>query len=330
MIDPFGRHITYLRLSVTDRCDFRCQYCMAENMQFLPKSDVLSLEELEILCTAFIANGVKKIRLTGGEPLVRKNMMSLIDNLGQYVKDNIIEELTLTTNGSQLAKYASGLYEAGVRRINVSVDTLDEAKFRHITRWGNLDQVLHGIRAAQDAGLAIKINMVALKGINDDEIGQMLDWCVRNQMDLTLIETMPLGEIDVNRHEQYLSLQQVREQLADSWELAESDYRTGGPARYYSVGSSGRKLGMITPMSHNFCDSCNRIRVTCTGQLFMCLGHEDNIDLREVLRNHQGDRQAVEQAIISAISKKPERHYFTIDPEHNRPTLQRHMSMTGG
>ena len=330
MIDPFGRHITYLRLSVTDRCDFRCQYCMAENMQFLPKADVLSLEELEILCGAFIAKGVKKIRLTGGEPLVRKNIMSLIDNLGQYVKDEIIEELTLTTNGSQLVKYAPDLYAAGMRRINVSLDTLDEAKFRHITRWGNLDQVLKGIRAAQDAGLAVKINMVALQGINDDEIEQMLDWCVRNRMDLTLIETMPLGEIDVNRHEQYLSLQQVREQLAANWELVESDYRTGGPARYYSVGESGQKLGMITPMSHNFCDSCNRIRVTCTGQLFMCLGHEDNIDLREVLRNHQGDRQAMEQAIVSAISKKPERHYFTIDPEHNRPTVQRHMSMTGG
>ncbi|WP_321392383.1 GTP 3',8-cyclase MoaA [Emcibacter sp.] len=330
MIDPFGRHITYLRLSVTDRCDFRCQYCMAENMQFLPKAEVLSLEELEVLCTAFISKGVRKIRLTGGEPLVRKNIMSLVNNLGRYVQDGILDELTLTTNGSQLEKYAADLYRAGMRRINVSLDTLDEAKFRHITRWGQLDKVLQGIRAAQDAGLSVKINMVALKGVNDDEIESMLGWCGKNNMDLTLIETMPLGEIDVNRHDQYLSLQKVRDKLSDNWTLTESDFRTGGPARYYTVGETGRKLGLITPMSHNFCDSCNRIRVTCTGELYMCLGHEDNVDLRQVIRNHQGDRQALENAIISAVSSKPERHYFTIDPDHNRPTLQRHMSMTGG
>ncbi|WP_417317521.1 GTP 3',8-cyclase MoaA [Emcibacter sp.] len=330
MIDPFGRHITYLRLSVTDRCDFRCQYCMAENMQFLPKSDVLSLEELEILCTAFIARGVKKIRLTGGEPLVRKNIMSLVNNLGRYLQDGILDELTLTTNGSQLEKYADDLYRAGIRRINVSLDTLDEAKFRHITRWGQIDKVLRGIQAAQEVGLSIKINMVALKGLNDDEIDSMLGWCVRNGMDLTLIETMPLGEIDVNRHDQYLSLQDVRDELSANWQLTESEYRTGGPARYLAVGETGRKLGLITPMSHNFCDSCNRLRVTCTGELYMCLGHDDNIDLRKVLRNHQGDRQAVEKAILEALTRKPERHYFTIDPENNRPTLERHMSMTGG
>ncbi|WP_138379802.1 GTP 3',8-cyclase MoaA [Luteithermobacter gelatinilyticus] len=330
MIDPFGRHITYLRLSVTDRCDFRCQYCMAENMTFLPKSEILSLEELELLCHVFIRRGIKKIRLTGGEPLVRKNIISLIRHLGEYVHNGELDELTLTTNGSQLEKYAADLYAAGMRRINVSLDTLEPELFRTITRWGRLDQVMQGIRAAKKAGLSVKINMVALKGINDTEIDDMLAWCVAEEMDLTLIETMPLGAVNVIRADQYLPLAPKLEDLKSRWPLKASSHSSGGPARYYTVEGSKTKLGMITPMSHNFCDSCNRIRLTCTGELYMCLGHDDKVDLRQVLRAYPGDVAQVEEALHNAISQKPERHYFIIDPQDDKPTLQRFMNTTGG
>ncbi len=323
MIDPFGRHISYLRVSVTDRCDFRCGYCMAEDMSFLPKSDLLSLEELERLCAAFIRLGVTKLRLTGGEPLVRRNVMSLIEGLGQYL-GNGLEELTLTTNGSQLAKHASGLAMAGVRRINVSLDTLNEAKFSSITRWGRLSQVLEGIAAAKTEGLAIKINMVALKGVNDDEFDIMLEWCGREGFDLCLIETMPMGEV-THREETHLALSEVRADLARRWTLRASDYATGGPARYMEVAETGQRIGFITPLSHNFCESCNRVRLTCTGTLYMCLGQEDAVDLRKSLRAGQ-DGEALEAAIRRGIAAKPKGHDFVI----GRVAVPRHMSVTGG
>ena len=323
MIDPFGRHISYLRVSVTDRCDFRCGYCMAEDMSFLPKSDLLSLEELERLCAAFIRLGVTKLRLTGGEPLVRRNVMSLIEGLGQYL-GNGLEELTLTTNGSQLAKHANGLAMAGVRRINVSLDTLNEAKFSSITRWGRLSQVLEGIAAAKTEGLAIKINMVALKGVNDDEFDIMLEWCGREGFDLCLIETMPMGEV-THREETHLALSEVRADLARRWTLRASDYATGGPARYMEVAETGQRIGFITPLSHNFCESCNRVRLTCTGTLYMCLGQEDVVDLRKSLRAGQ-DGEALEAAIRRGIAAKPKGHDFVI----GRVAVPRHMSVTGG
>ncbi|WP_298225672.1 GTP 3',8-cyclase MoaA [Acidocella sp.] len=323
MIDPFGRHISYLRVSVTDRCDFRCGYCMAEDMSFLPKSDLLSLEELERLCAAFIRLGVTKLRLTGGEPLVRRNVMSLIEGLGQYL-GNGLEELTLTTNGSQLAKHANGLAMAGVRRINVSLDTLNEAKFSSITRWGRLSQVLEGIAAAKTEGLAIKINMVALKGVNDDEFDIMLEWCGREGFDLCLIETMPMGEV-THREETHLALSEVRADLARRWTLRASDYATGGPARYMEVAETGQRIGFITPLSHNFCESCNRVRLTCTGTLYMCLGQEDAVDLRKSLRAGQ-DGEALEAAIRRGIAAKPKGHDFVI----GRVAVPRHMSVTGG
>jgi cyclic pyranopterin phosphate synthase len=329
MVDSFGRGITYLRVSVTDRCDFRCVYCMAEDMTFLPKRDLLSIEELQRLCDAFIEKGVKKLRLTGGEPLVRKGIMTLVESLGRHLRSGALEELTLTTNGSQLAKHAAELAAHGVKRINVSVDTLDDGKFKAITRWGELPKVKEGIRAAQEAGLAIKINAVALKGVNDGEIPEMIRWAHDQGMDLTLIETMPLGDIDGDRTDQYLPLSMVRASLMDQFTLEDIPYKTGGPARYVRVKETGGRLGFITPLTHNFCESCNRVRLTCTGTLYMCLGQEDAADLRAPLRASEGDA-LLHAAIDEAIGRKPKGHDFVIDRRHNRPAVARHMSMTGG
>ena len=329
MIDPFGRKITYLRVSVTDRCDFRCVYCMAEHMTFLPKAEVLTLEELDRLCSAFVRHGVKKLRLTGGEPLVRRNIMSLFESLSRHLRSGELHELTLTTNGSQLAKYADQLARLGVKRVNVSVDTLDPAKFTEITRRGNLSVVLDGVRAAKEAGLAVKINAVALKGVNDTEFDELIAWCGKEGHTLTLIETMPLGEIDEDRTAQYLPLSLVRSQLERNWTLTDTDHRTGGPARYVRVEETGGLLGFITPMTHNFCESCNRVRLTCTGTLFMCLGQEDAADLRAPLRA-SSDEAVIDAAIRDAIARKPKGHDFIIDRRHERPALARHMSVTGG
>ena len=328
MIDPFGRAVTYLRVSVTDRCDFRCTYCMAENMTFLPKKDLLTLEELSRLCSAFIAKGVRKLRLTGGEPLVRKNIMFLVRELGQQVKDGRLDELTLTTNGSQLAKHAAELADCGVKRINVSLDTLDPDKFRQITRWGELSKVMEGIDAAQAAGLKIKINAVALKGFNDHEVPDMLRWAHGRGMDMTLIETMPMGEIDEDRTDRYMPLSEMRRQLEESLTLTDIGYQTGGPARYVTVEETGGRLGFITPMTHNFCESCNRVRLTCTGTLYMCLGQNDAADLRAALRASEDDA-LLSNAIDEAITRKPKGHDFIID-RNNRPAVSRHMSVTGG
>ncbi|HEU0071348.1 MAG TPA: GTP 3',8-cyclase MoaA [Alphaproteobacteria bacterium] len=329
MIDPFGRRITYLRVSVTDRCDFRCVYCMAEDMQFLPKSEVLTLEELDRLCSAFVRHGVKKLRLTGGEPLVRKNIMSLVDSLGRHLKTGALEELTLTTNGSQLAKHADGLARAGVKRVNVSIDSLDPQRFRDITRRGDLAVVMDGLRAAKEAGLKVKINAVALKGVNEDEYDEMIAWCGREGFTLTLIETMPLGEIDQDRTDQYLPLSLVRARLQRRWTLDESDFRTGGPARYARIQETGGLIGFITPLSHNFCESCNRVRLTCTGTLYMCLGQDDAADLRAPLRAGADDTQ-LDAAIREAIARKPKGHDFIIDRRQDKPAVKRHMSVTGG
>ncbi|WP_093000475.1 GTP 3',8-cyclase MoaA [Rhizobium sp. NFR07] len=328
MIDPFGRAVTYLRVSVTDRCDFRCTYCMAENMTFLPKKDLLTLEELDRLCSAFIAKGVRKLRLTGGEPLVRKNIMFLVNKLGKHIEAGELDELTLTTNGSQLARYAQELHDNGVRRINVSLDTLDEAKFKQITRWGDFRKVMDGIDAAQKAGIKIKLNAVALKGFNDLEIPDMLRFAHGRGMDLTLIETMPMGEIDEDRTDQYLPLSEVRDGLEQQFTLFDIPYKTGGPARYVEVKETGGRLGFITPMTHNFCESCNRVRLTCTGTLYMCLGQNDAADLRTALRASEND-DYLSSAIDEAIGRKPKGHDFIID-RNNRPAVSRHMSVTGG
>ena len=329
LVDPFGRDITYLRVSVTDRCDFRCVYCMAENMNFLPKADLLSLEELDRLCSAFVARGVRKLRLTGGEPLVRRGILTLVSSLSRHLPAGDLDELTLTTNGSQLAKYAAELKAAGVRRINVSLDTLDADKFRAITRWGSLNHVLAGIDAAQATGLKIKINTVALKGVNEDEFPSLIEWAHGRGMDITLIEVMPLGEIGEGRLDQYLPLSIVRARLSRHFSLEDIDYRTGGPARYVRVAETGGLLGFITPLTHNFCESCNRVRVTCTGTLYMCLGQEDAADLRKPLRASEGN-DLLNAAIDEAISRKPKGHDFVIDRRHQRPALARHMSVTGG
>ena len=330
MIDPFGRHITYLRVSVTDRCDFRCVYCMAEDMTFLPKREVLSLEELDRLSSAFVRLGVRKLRLTGGEPLVRGNILSLIQSLGRHLKNGDLDELTLTTNGTQLAKYAEPLAAAGVKRINVSLDTLNPDKFAAITRWGKLEKVMEGLAAAKAAGLAVKINAVALKGVNEDEFDRMIAWCGEEGFDLTFIEVMPLGEIGgEQRLNQYLPLSLVRARLAQRWTLTEVDYRSGGPARYLRVEETGRKLGFITPLTHNFCESCNRVRLTCTGTLYMCLGQEDAADLRAPLRASDDDA-VLDAAIREAILRKPKGHDFIIDRRHTAPAVARHMSVTGG
>jgi cyclic pyranopterin phosphate synthase len=329
MIDPFGRPISYLRVSLTDRCDFRCVYCMSEHMTFLPKADLLSLEEVERLCAAFIRNGVNKIRLTGGEPLVRRNVMSLIENLGRRIGSGGLEELTLTTNGSQLSRFATGLKAAGIKRINVSLDTLDPEKFRAITRWGDLNKVLAGIDAARAAGLAVKINTVALRDVNEHEIPAMMTWAHGNGMDLTLIETMPMGDVGADRVGQYMPLSVVRADLEQQFTLLDSQHRTGGPARYVHVVETGGRLGFITPLTHNFCESCNRVRLTCTGTLFMCLGQDDAADLRAVLRGSSDDAP-LDAAIDEAISRKPKGHDFIIDRRHSGPAVARPMSLTGG
>jgi GTP 3',8-cyclase len=329
MVDTFGRHISYLRVSVTDRCDFRCVYCMSEHMTFLPKRDLLSLEELDRLCTAFVTRGVKKLRITGGEPLVRKNIMWLFEALSRHLKSGALDELTLTTNGSQLPKYAQQLRDCGVKRVNISMDTLDPVKFAEITRWGKLDDVLAGMDAAEKAGLKVKINAVALKGVNEHEIGELVRFAHGRGADLTLIETMPLGDIDGDRTEQYLPLSIVRARLMDQFTLTDIPYRTGGPARYVTVKETGGRIGFITPMTHNFCESCNRVRLTCTGTLYMCLGQEDAADLRAPLRAHADDA-ALQHAIDEAITRKPKGHDFVIDRRAKRPAVGRHMSVTGG
>jgi cyclic pyranopterin phosphate synthase len=334
MIDPFGRTISYLRVSVTDRCDFRCVYCMAEDMTFLPKAEILSLEELDWLCTAFVRHGVRKLRLTGGEPLVRKNVMSLVRSLSRHLESGALEELTLTTNASQLARYAGELAACGVRRVNVSIDTLDPQKFTAITRWGRLEQVFEGLAAAKAVGLAIKINAVALKGVNEQEFDGLIEWCGKEGFDLTLIEVMPMGEIggesgSQNRVDQYLPLSLVRARLAQRWTLEEVDYRSGGPARYVRIAETGRRLGFITPLTHNFCESCNRVRLTCTGTLYMCLGQDDAADLRRPLRA-SADDGLLDAAIAEAIARKPKGHDFIIDRRHQGPAVTRHMSVTGG
>ena len=329
MTDPFGRTINYLRVSVTDRCDLRCFYCMSEDMTFLPKADLLTLEELDRLCSAFIAKGVRKLRLTGGEPLVRRNVMSLVRSLSRHLGTGALHELTLTTNGSQLARFAGELADCGVRRINVSMDTLDPAKFRAITRWGDLDKVLAGIEAARSAGLAVKINAVALKGLNEEEIPSLVQWAHGKGMALTLIEVMPMGDIGAGRIDQYVPLSLLRARLAKQYTLTDLDDDTGGPARYVRVDETGGKLGFITPMTHNFCESCNRVRITCTGTLHTCLGHEDASDLRKPLRA-AADNELLSAAIDRAIGLKPKGHDFIIDRRHNRPSVSRHMSVTGG
>ncbi len=329
MIDPFGRAIDYLRVSVTDRCDFRCVYCMAEDMTFLPKRDLLSLEELDRLCTVFIEKGVRRLRLTGGEPLVRKNIMHLVRQLSRHLKSGALDELTLTSNGSQLERFAGELADCGVKRINVSIDTLDPDKFHAITRWGRLEKVMRGIKAAEEAGLKIKLNTVALKGFNEGEIPDMLRWAHGRGMDMTVIETMPMGEIDADRTDQYLPLSLLRAQLERQFTLKDIPFKTGGPARYVEVAETGGRLGFITPMTHNFCESCNRVRITCTGMLYMCLGQDDSADLRAALRASEGN-ELLADAIDNAIARKPKGHDFVIDRRTSRPSVSRHMSVTGG
>ncbi len=330
MIDPFGRTITYLRVSVTDRCDFRCVYCMAEDMTFLPKAELLTLEELDALCSAFVAKGVRKLRLTGGEPLVRKNVIWLFERLSRHLNSGALDELTLTTNGSQLAAHAARLAKLGVRRVNVSIDTLDPAKFRALTRWGDLSKALGGVDAALAAGLKVKINAVALRGPdgNEDEIEGLIRWAHGRGMDLTLIETMPMGETGEDRVDRYLPLSLVRARLAARLRLVDLPDRTGGPARYVRVEETGGRLGFITPMTHNFCESCNRVRITCTGMLYMCLGQDDSADLRAPLRF--GGPEALSSAIDAAIARKPKGHDFVIERRGARPAVARHMSATGG
>jgi cyclic pyranopterin phosphate synthase len=329
MIDPFGRHVTYLRVSVTDRCDFRCVYCMSEHMTFLPKKDLLTLEELDRLCSAFVAKGVRKLRITGGEPLVRKNIIWLFRALSRHLDSGALDELTLTTNGSQLPRFAGELAACGVRRINISLDTLRPERFRAITRWGDFAQVMAGLAGAEKAGLAIKLNAVALKGVNEDEIEELVRFAHGRGFDLTLIETMPMGEIDGDRTEQYLPLSIVRARLMDRFTLVDIPYRTGGPARYVRVAETGGRIGFITPMTHNFCESCNRVRLTCTGTLYMCLGQEDAADLRMPLRSSADDAMLC-AAIDEAIGRKPKGHDFVIDRRTRRPAVVRHMSVTGG
>ncbi len=331
LIDPFQRAITYLRVSVTDRCDFRCVYCMSENMTFLPKKELLTLEELDRMCSTFVGLGVKKLRITGGEPLVRREILSFFRSMGRHLETGDLEELTLTTNGSQLEKYAQDLADAGVRRINVSLDTLDEQKFADITRWGRLPQVLRGIDAAQKAGLRVKINAVALKGFNEVELPTITQWCAQRDMDLTWIEVMPMGDIgNENRLGQYWSLKDVRAAYTQSYTVTDLDERTGGPARYVRLEETGQKIGFITPLSHNFCESCNRVRITCTGEIYMCLGQEDMADLRPPLRNFPDTNAPLEEAIRAAIALKPKGHDFDYSRQSLDGQMSRHMSHTGG
>ncbi|WP_298910673.1 GTP 3',8-cyclase MoaA [uncultured Aliiroseovarius sp.] len=330
LVDPFHRPVTYLRLSVTDRCDFRCTYCMSENMTFLPKKDLLTLEELDRLCTAFIGLGVRKLRITGGEPLVRKGIMGFFDAMGRHLDSGALDELTLTTNGSQLHRFADDLFKAGVRRVNISLDTLNEDKFAEITRWGRLPQVLRGIEAAQNAGLRVKINAVALKGFNDDEVFALADWCAQKDMDLTFIEVMPMGDMgEENRLDQYWPLTDLRAHLESKLTLNDLDYNTGGPARYVRVEETGQKIGFITPMTHNFCESCNRVRMSCTGQLYTCLGHDGMSDLRAPLRSSESDAVLID-AIHAAIGRKPKGHDFDYSRQEIRGQTIRHMNHTGG
>lgn len=328
LIDPFGRTVSYLRVSVTDRCDFRCVYCMAEDMKFLPRKDLLTLEELDRLCTAFVQKGVRRLRLTGGEPLVRKNILWLVRQLSRHLGAGL-DEITLTTNASQMARFAAELAACGVRRVNISLDTLRPERFKAVTRWGDFAQVMAGIDAAQAAGIAVKINAVALNGFNDDEIGDMVAWAHGRGMDFTLIETMPMGDIGGDRTAQYLPLSVVRARLMERFTLEDIPFRTGGPARYVRVHETGGRLGFITPLTHNFCESCNRVRVTCTGILYMCLGQADAADLRQPLRASEGN-ELLAAAIDAAIARKPKGHDFVIDRENQRPSVARHMSVTGG
>ena len=330
LIDPFARPITYLRVSVTDRCDFRCTYCMAEHMQFLPKKDLLTLEELDRLSSAFIRLGVEKLRITGGEPLVRRDILTFFRAMSRHLDSGALKELTLTTNGSQLKRFAKELADCGIRRVNVSLDTLDPQKFQDITRWGKLAQVMEGIEAAKAAGIRVKINTVALKGFNEEELFPLLDWCARQGNDLTFIEVMPMGEMGEElRLDQYWPLKDLRARLAERFTLTELSERTGGPARYVRVEETGQKIGFITPLTHNFCESCNRVRVTCTGEFFMCLGQEDNADLRAPLRASEGD-ELVEDAIRRAIARKPKGHDFDYSRQKVEGQMSRHMSHTGG
>jgi cyclic pyranopterin phosphate synthase len=331
LIDPFQRVISYLRVSVTDRCDFRCVYCMSENMTFLPKKELLTLEELDRMCSTFIGLGVEKLRITGGEPLVRKGIMTFFNAMTRHLEAGRLKELTLTTNGSQLERFARDLYAAGVRRVNISLDTLDEAKFAEVTRWGRLGQVLKGIDAAQAAGLRVKINTVALKGVNEDELLSLVEWCKSRDMDLTFIEVMPMGDIgNEDRLGQYWKLNDLRARLAEHYTLTDLPERTGGPARYVRLEETGQKIGFITPLTHNFCESCNRVRLTCTGELYMCLGQEDMADLRAPLRNHPRDDAPLEAAIRAAIALKPKGHDFDYSRQSVDGRVSRHMSHTGG
>ena len=331
LIDPFNRSISYLRVSVTDRCDFRCVYCMTENMKFLPKKELLTLEELDFLCSSFINMGVEKLRITGGEPLVRRNIMSFFQSISRHLDDQKLKELTLTTNGSQLKKFAKELFEVGVRRVNISLDTLDDAKFAKVTRWGRLSQVLEGIDAAQAAGLRVKINVVALKGFNENELFRIVSWCKERGMDLTWIEVMPMGDLESeDRIGQYWSLNELRQTLEQEYTLTDMTERSGGPARYVKVNETGQKIGFITPLSHNFCESCNRVRLTCTGELYMCLGQEDKADLRRPLREKPNDEGHLRKAIEAAIAKKPKGHDFDYTRQEVQGQMTRHMSHTGG
>jgi len=328
LIDPFKRKISYVRVSVTDRCDFRCTYCMSEDMEFLPKKDVLSLEELDRLCNTFIDLGVKKLRITGGEPLVRKNIMQLFSNLGKKLGQGL-EELTLTTNGSQLDRYAKDLFENGVRRINVSLDSLEKNKFKKISRIGDLDKVINGIMVAKKVGLKIKINAVSLKGINDNEILNLVNWCGENKFALTFIEVMPMGEIEGKRTDQYMPLTDVKNLIQTKYSLTEDPLRTGGPARYVHCHETNQKIGFITPHTHNFCELCNRVRITCTGEMYMCLGQQDKADLKTPLRKSEND-QLLKDVIYEAILRKPKGHDFVIERKENEQFVPRHMNVTGG
>ena len=331
LIDSFARAITYLRVSVTDRCDFRCVYCMVEDMKFLPKKDLLTLEELDRMCSTFVALGIKKLRITGGEPLVRRNILSFVHSMGRHLDSGALDELTLTTNGSQLHRFAKDLYSAGVRRVNVSLDTLDDQKFARVTRWGRLKQVLRGIDAAQNAGLRIKINSVALKGFNEEELFTITEWCHERDMDLTWIEVMPMGDMGTeDRIGQYWALSELRNQLSERYTLTHLAERTGGPARYVSIEETGQKIGFITPLTHNFCESCNRVRLTCTGEIYTCLGQEDMADLRAPLRSSPSCEKPLKEAIRKAIRLKPKGHDFNYSRQEVSGQMTRHMSHTGG
>ena len=331
LIDPFNRKINYLRVSVTDRCDFRCVYCMSEKMQFLPKKDLLTLEELDEICSVFIEMGITKLRITGGEPLVRRNILSFFKSISRHLITGDLKELTLTTNGSQLKKFARPLFDLGVKRVNISLDTLNPEKFKRITRWGKLDQVLDGIQEAKEAGLAIKINKVALKKTNQDELNKFIQWCGDEGFDLTFIEVMPMGDFgEEDRLDQYWSLKDLREEIDKKWTLKDLSLNTGGPARYSEISETGQKVGFITPLTHNFCESCNRVRMTCTGQLFMCLGQEEDADLRSALREGSDNDHLLRKRIMQAVDRKPKGHDFDYSRKKISGQMSRFMSHTGG